>query len=787
MAVQVQCVACGTRFSAPDSLVGKRVRCKKCGAAFTVSADGADASTGFAREVQPVDPSIGTALPQDVLPAAQAEKQAVKSAFKQLREREQKITSFGTEGPDVDMDSLLEGDGTSGDGGPDGLGTMRQMWQFDYPYSAQVDRFLPGGLLVISLAIVAMQSFSQETHGVGWIAPLRIFLLVLSFVAIVFPVTFQGLKGAIHKAGLGMPWNPRIKALGAMAVPVALGYVLWTVGESIPALVIGLVVGLVVALAAIWLLYRLRPEQLLKPMVATGIWFIIASAMACGFLFGVNLTVQSIVAGGGSSDLVVSPVAPHLPWNSPEKPIAQKPSAPKPPATTPKPTTKPADGVSNPKPPTIANGTASNPTPGTGLPIESNPPKPAAGDGSTHAPPETVVENPPSIPKPPEELPGPPEVIPDQPVVENNGNNLTPPEPLPTEPVTPLTPEVQVAWSDLVTGAVPVAEAQNFDQLIAPLTASRSRLLVRRNAAGDDELELWTTGNPWARLGQTTIKKDSKMPGTYALTPTSGQMVRLVSWPALAVQVWSFKESQVFSNVELNSNNGTPELIGCISDQQALVFWTSGERHALQLVNLTSGAGQALPGWMLPGVQTAANNLVLMPDGKSMLMTGLANDGPRVMQIQIPTGKVIESFRIPMLDPKWGVKPAALSLSPDGKTLAAMFSKDQNVLILQWQMPKGTPIGSPLTFLAGMLNEPPAGYCGDAIGWIGSRSMLINGRDVINADTGEIEKPLCDVPVMGMIPASPQELEVIFPGIGGKSRLMNVQLSQPTTPVPAAP
>lgn len=798
MAVQVQCSACGFRYNAPDSLVGKRVRCKQCSNVFTIAAASAgplaaqaessgDLSTGDADSA--VDPSdalaagfadlAGNPPAQPAINLAHAEKSQIKSAFTKLHEGERKIMSFGTEGPEVDVDAVLRGDGL--DASDDTrVGAMRRVGSFDYPNSGLVEQYLPWGMFVLCLLFVGMQIFSLDSGGLGWVAPVRLIVLLVVYVGIIFPMAYGGFKGAIRQSGQGMPFNPKTKALASFALPVTLGYVLWIAGESIVALCLGIFLGLFLGIGAIWLLCRIRPENAARPLIRTAAWVLGASAVAIGFLMGVNLTVQAIAAGSGSNDLAVSPIAPHLPWPQPAKPVAKKPSPAKPAPSNP-----PATQDSTPAHPAGNGGTVA----GTGNTSTT----PGGSATTPQTKPVDVVTLPPKPTPPTDPVHVTPVPVPPPDEQANGGNSSTnpvppgPSDPAPNNPGSvnpgPTHPVAQIQWSDDVAGVQSVEGVKDFDQLITPLVQSQSRLLVRKGAEGEDDLELWSSQPTWQRIGQTTLKKDPKIASQYALTPGSGTVLRLASWPTLSVQAWNFKENRIVSTVELSSTYGTPELVGCISDTQAVIFWTNGQMHGIQLITLTPGVGQAQPGWKLNNitVQTLTNNLAVTSDGKSVYLAGISREEAVILHVQLPAGKILETFRIPMLDPQWGVKPSALTISPDGKILATMFENQGNVLLMQWQLPKGTPIGDPLPFVAGTLSPAPANFSGQAIGWIGNQLLLINGRDILDLQTHAV-RSLCDQTVLGVIRAEPKTLELIIPSPqAGKGQLAVVQTKPPAS------
>src|SRR5690606_38574583 len=115
-------------------------------------------------------------------------------------------------------------------------------------------------------------------------------------------------------------WSPVWKSFSIFLLGWAREYMMWAVGQGVPALILGVVGGLMVALAALWLLCRVRVERGIAPLVTAGLAFALAVAISAGLLFGINAAVyaasQSMNTGDG---MPASPILAGLPWDLNEK------------------------------------------------------------------------------------------------------------------------------------------------------------------------------------------------------------------------------------------------------------------------------------------------------------------------------------------------------------------------------------------------------------------------------------------------------------------------------------
>lgn len=698
MPITVQCDECGFRYAAPEALLGKRVRCKRCSAVFTVAE--ASAVAGAVNVPDHTDADSGALSEMD------------------------------------DIDAILRG-GSGAAGGeptasPDEI--ARAVQPFDFPYSQQVDRFLPLGLLVISLLLIISQTLAQDDLGRPWLATVRVLLLLGLYAVIVFPITYVGVKHGVRKHGGHMPWSPGWKTFAIFTIAYALSYMLWLAGTNIASLLLGCLAGLGVSLTALWLVFRPRLDRGFDPLVWSGVAFVLAILVAGGFVAGLNLTTFAITSGSQTAHtFAASPILPGLPWNPPpppEDPYAPLPTPAIPGATdqlaTPDPTLPPDGTGLQPDAPVVSTEDPTVDAPAD--PLAGDPPSVDPTSPDTTAP---VVVDPtsPADPQPPVPPVSDPQ---DAPVA------VDPPEPPADTPDRPTLPPGQATTaiqpSELVAVNHPPVEG-GFERVIHPLAAGEF-VAVIRSVGEDDIIECWRLAD-WARIGQARFRPDPNAGEQYAISPDGARLARIVSWPSLSIQTWSFKDQRVTEMLELNTENGQPTLLGFVSPTQLLLGWQKGGAHGVELLDLQTRRRVVA---VLEGVETLERNVALSPDGRFFAVAAVTRDGPAIVVYNMAAlagGRPMRMLPIRMLDPRWGVRPAGLAFSEDGSALAAYFEQDGNGLLLNWTLSTGRE-NQPYIFPAGSIPQRED-LGGDRVfSYLNRDQWLLYGRDVIDIRTGRL-------------------------------------------------
>src|SRR5439155_5071584 len=150
MPIEVKCDSCGKRYLAPEQMVGKRIRCRKCTATFVVP------------EPMPAEDPFD---PLNQLAALQE--------------------GFG-------HDSTINGHSQIDLPVPEeelvAVSSPRYRARFTYPYAAVVDRWLPILLLVGGPVWVAVTTFQSDENATPGLSAARFLIQLLTYLVLIFPM-----------------------------------------------------------------------------------------------------------------------------------------------------------------------------------------------------------------------------------------------------------------------------------------------------------------------------------------------------------------------------------------------------------------------------------------------------------------------------------------------------------------------------------------------------------------------------------------------------------------------
>ena len=274
-----------------------------------------------------------------------------------------------------------------------------------------------------------------------------------------------------------------------------------------------------------------------------------------------------------------------------------------------------------------------------------------------------------------------------------------------------------------------------FERVVHPLVAGEFVAVVR-SAGEDDIIECWRLAD-WTRTAHARFRPDANAGEQYAISPDGARLARIVSWPSLSIQIWSFEDQRVTEMLELNTENGQPTLLGFVSPTQLLLGWQKGGAHGVQLLDLQARRPVFA---VLEGVETLERNVALSPDGRLFAVAAVTRDGPAIVVYNMAAlagGRPMRMLPIRMLDPRWGVRPAGLAFAEDSSALAAYFEQDGNGLLLNWALPTGRE-NQPYIFPAGSMPERED-LGGDRVfSYLNRDQWLLYGRDVVDIRTGRL-------------------------------------------------
>jgi WD40 repeat protein len=300
-------------------------------------------------------------------------------------------------------------------------------------------------------------------------------------------------------------------------------------------------------------------------------------------------------------------------------------------------------------------------------------------------------------------------------------------KPLPPEPL--FKPE-----SPIVQAVQPLKETGAFDELIYPMTPSTHAAIIRTRGAEGDVIESWSLQPPkqtaTARFNHAAGQRDR-----YILSPDGDLLVRIVDWPKLSAQVWSFGRQQVIQSIDLDRRYGQGTLIGFANNRQFVLQWQQGADYGLEYLDAVTG--RRLRQVVLPRGQRDLNGYAFSPDGRFIAMPVQYDQGAYIALYEFPGGQPGRRFKIEDIDPHGAVLPSGIAFSPDGRRLAVLFQQNGNGLLLCWHTAGVIPMVRylyPNGF--GFTNRHE--LTGTALQWLDGGAWLLWGRGIIDTDTGRL-------------------------------------------------
>src|SRR5687768_6081106 len=314
MSIPVQCEHCFKKYNAPDSMAGKKIKCRNCGKVFSVPGGADDELDLSSLQADEAAAGLGD---DDLMSGTSSGTRAGASHGSRGGGR------IGTD-PSKGIATRLARTGTAGDipiatSSHDDGPPRRKSLPFDFPGADVLDNIAPILLFVLGLGWLALMAFNSNDTGVGWVGMLRAGLYVLLYVALAFPLCYAAVKWAAKASRFMLPPSPALRAFGAFAVPFAMAFAFWLSGQSAVSLTLGTIVGAIIAGAAVWFLFRVQPNEMGNALGgATGAFAasIVASYL---ILLGVNMIFSAVMTKADTNELSRSPVAPALAWNVPIK------------------------------------------------------------------------------------------------------------------------------------------------------------------------------------------------------------------------------------------------------------------------------------------------------------------------------------------------------------------------------------------------------------------------------------------------------------------------------------
>jgi hypothetical protein len=691
MPISVTCPQCAQRYSVSDALAGRKARCKNCGGMISIPQGGTRA---------PVDDN------SDTVAAPALGEQAL--SFDDPQPAQPGGRPFV---PASAMDVDLRGPEEA----PPPLfqGSFRTARQFGFPYARELDTILPW-LVAIGAGIwVVTQALDFASGPKQWLTSLVIFTLALIFFGVFWPIGHYALRLAARQMRYEIPRPAWWRALAAYSLPAALVYVLWTTSEANGGLFSGIIAGLLVVSMLAWLFVRPAKRELPTTLSYACIAFLISVLIGYLVLHGMNLLVVSIVEQAGTSaEIKRSPFAPGFAW-APAQAVRE-------------PTEEPRGGPLIPWRPSTA------PVAPPGDTVASNgPDAPAPAEPDAPEPQEPQEPGDSIFADAGDPTPATRPATPPQPDEEPTATAIDPAEPDDDPEPTAGTEPPQEDPDAFVRQIQPVRGVAGFDEVVYPAWGREWMAVVRRLSPTEDRVERWHIPT-MTKKAEVRFNHEADRVERYLISPSGEFLVRVVNWPKLAAQVWSWEQRRVLRNIELSDRLGTPSLIDFFDDDLFLVRW---ERQAtIGLETWNARTGQRLRQIPVPSHQNLPSNAAISRDGKTLAIA-LRLDGDATVQLyNLQSGRAARRLPMTALDRRWPVRPTGMSFSPDGSMLAILFEETGNALVMVWRVSDGKLLAEQV-YPSGLVPET-SGFAHPAFQWLADGSgFLLYGRLILDAET----------------------------------------------------
>ena len=569
--------------------------------------------------------------------------------------------------------------------------------RYNFLGAKTVDDLLPWLLVVGSLLWFGIQTSRNNPSGQPWITATRVVLPLLLFTVLVCPLVYTSLRAAGRTVGFQLPRTARWRTFACYLPAMTLTAALWMMGSgTLVSFVMGVLAGLLLASGCLWILFRLKPEEA-PPTAAYGATgFIIGAVASAAILAGLNMVARSVVESTGAvTSVPASPLGSGFEWVDPAKVTT---------AARPSPRPAPTDV----RPPEVA------PTP--------------TDAGIT-------VVTPTPLPEPTETAPAEvPPVAP--PTLATNNESPTVPGDAP-----PVAPTFEGPRSPLVASFSVAPTEDGTLEFISPMTPSPFVAMTRRE--GDVlAVTLWNS-DPWQKTGQARFSAAAGIGDRIAISPDGAYAVRLASFPATAIQVWSFADNRELARIPLNTSMGTPEILGFLTPDRVVVKWTAAADGTtiLDFYDVKAGARARDP--LKIGVPVGGGNAIAFsPGGTFFAVAAKVQNEPSLLFFAAAGERPSRTVKIRMLDPRWPVEPTGMAFAPDtdgtrDNIVGLMFEQAGVALVVAYRQ-DGMVIGERV-YDPGPPAPRPSGFTGSALQWIAAekkRWWLIYGQAVIDPSTG---------------------------------------------------
>lgn len=693
MSVTATCGACGRTFVAPAAFVGKRVRCKGCGEIFTVprSTAGADTSSNSDLETDPL---------AQLAAVATSDSSSVFDANNPFNHPDEEDPSAAT---------------------PKGWpyvkpGYTPNILTFNYPGASDVDRWLPICLIVAGFLLVLANANGPDAKGITWIPIVRFVTPALLYLACTFPITMAMIQKAAREQRFMLPPNAKLRCFASYMPAFFLMALMQLQGDVFSvAQFFAAALGLVLSSGMVWLLFRLREDQVGSTVMHGAGGFAIGAVISVALTLGLNKAAASIVASQHEQASVpVSPFGQGLSWlPAPPAPAVAPPHV--------------ESASSLPGPIVVAPMPQSSPQVAT-----------AIGDlqpGNIEGPIDDVISP-----------MGNSSFI----AVVRGKQSAVSVESWNTEQWTRAPGTLQLPG--LPAGNMLISPDGEHFAWIAQFPRLSIQIWSFSTASVVYTIDLDRSAGPaqlFAFAGTDQLLIDHMVPKSPVDSVASRPAP--MPKPAPVVKPAEPRRPNIFDDMNPppqpapaadSSDTGSPAKntatdAGELVHELDLLDITSGmTMRRIQLPPLTPESKSSLAS-VTPDTLRYGQNIAIAPAVSRLAVAGWIGGTPALAQFDLATGKSLTSVKIVEIDPDQSRSPSGLAYSDDGQNLAALFENGGSAILLAYDAVTGRR-SSDFVYPAGPLEGAQhAPFHGSSICWLDpSPFLLVYGQGIVSTRTG---------------------------------------------------
>jgi len=340
--------------------------------------------------------------------------------------------------------------------------------------------------------------------------------------------------------------------------------------------------------------------------------------------------------------------------------------------------------------------------------------------------------------------------------------------------------------SPLVAEVKSAEFADDASEIVHPLTTSPYLGVVKSSDNASDVFQVWNTVSG-QKESEATFPHETVGQVSYALSPDGSMLARITHWPKLSLRIWSFKDAQETHAIDLDPRFGEATIDGFLEPKAIAVRRQVGAAEGFEVYS--SFTGKLRNHVPIEQYERSAGNGVVSPDGRffavitSASVRGVLQPWVHFYDMEGDSRSVAKfrGFLIKGWDASTITAPAGMAFSPDGRKLAALFERGSEGLILCWQFPNGKPLGQAQVAVAPHFSGVrgpgrPLAWIHDGTDWLVTGDLIVDATS--GGQTGKLNAPATN----GQWPTGPDTLLLSYDA-AAKCHLALVKLDASKFPV----